>query len=90
MQEEQGGSEQRLCIVAVTAGALSHEMDSCAAAGMDHFLPKPIRPKDVETLLRAQARRRDGCGQPSDWQGVVVALGPGFQGGRQPGGAWKG
>lgn len=42
---------RRVPIVAVTASALAHERDMCFKAGMDHFLTKPIRPRDLEEVL---------------------------------------
>lgn len=38
-------------IVALTASALNHERERCKAVGMDHFLTKPIKPKDIEGIL---------------------------------------
>jgi PAS domain S-box-containing protein len=44
-------------IVAVTASALISDRDACAAAGMDHYLPKPVRMKDLADLLARLGRR---------------------------------
>eukprot|EP00897_Mesotaenium_endlicherianum_P003575 jgi/Mesen1/3245/ME000187S02401 len=44
-------SRKRACIVALTASALAHERDACDQAGMDFFLTKPLRTKDLETVI---------------------------------------
>ncbi len=38
-------------IVAMTAGALQTDRDECAAAGMDAYLAKPVRAKQLQDLL---------------------------------------
>ena len=38
-------------IVAVTASALISDRDACAAAGMDDYLPKPVRADDLAAVL---------------------------------------
>ena len=68
--------KKRSCIVALTAGALRHEMERCATAGMDHFLSKPVRPKDLEAVLCAEVRRQAGRDRCRDLAGVGVVLGP--------------
>ncbi|CAI5950877.1 unnamed protein product, partial [Closterium sp. NIES-64] len=42
---------QRSTIYAVTASTMKHERDKCAHAGMDGFLAKPIRLRDLEQVL---------------------------------------
>ena len=42
----------RPTIVALTAGALAHEKEKCRSAGMDAFLTKPVRPQDIEAVLK--------------------------------------
>jgi CheY-like chemotaxis protein len=52
-------------IVAVTASALISDREACAAAGMDDYLPKPVRPDDLATILRRLGRRGPGSTPPA-------------------------
>ncbi len=65
-REKESGSH--IPIVAMTAGALDEDRDRCLEAGMDAFLPKPVRSEDlyrvVEEVAAAAAVRRDqGTGE---------------------------
>ena len=49
----QGGPEAvDLPIIAVTANVLESDRETCREAGMNGYLPKPLRPVDVENTLR--------------------------------------
>lgn len=54
--ERDAGS--RIPIVALTANAMNDERDKCIAAGMDDYLAKPIRLKELDRMLRRHLRRR--------------------------------
>ena len=49
----------RIPIVAMTANAFKEDRDACLAAGMDDYLPKPVRIRD----LRAAVDRWAASGQ---------------------------
>ncbi len=49
----QGGiAGSKLPIIAVTANVLESDRETCLKAGMNGYLPKPLRPTEVEAVLR--------------------------------------
>ncbi|KAH8099866.1 histidine kinase [Cristinia sonorae] len=50
--EKSGTLRSRLPIVALTANVTGESEDRCRAAGMDHFLPKPLRLADLDATIR--------------------------------------
>lgn len=45
-------------IIALTANAMHDEREQCTAAGMDGYLAKPARLRQLDTMLRRHLRPR--------------------------------
>jgi len=55
-KREQGGG-RHLPIVALTAHAMKGTREKCLAAGMDGYLPKPLRPQELDKVLELYVAR---------------------------------
>lgn len=51
IRKREAGTPRRIPIVAMTAHAAAKDRERCFTAGMDHYLPKPVRLDDLQKLL---------------------------------------
>jgi signal transduction histidine kinase/HPt (histidine-containing phosphotransfer) domain-containing protein len=71
----------RIIVVAMTAQAMQGDREKCLAAGMDDYLSKPIRPKDIRTMLERWGSQITEPAVPID---SVPAVEPSTAGGPPP------
>ncbi|MCG3195323.1 MAG: Sensor histidine kinase RcsC [Thermoanaerobaculia bacterium] len=57
IRQREGGM-QHIPIIAMTAHALKGDRERCLSAGMDDYIPKPIRPTDLLAVVDRWAGRR--------------------------------
>jgi signal transduction histidine kinase/HPt (histidine-containing phosphotransfer) domain-containing protein len=55
MTGEHRNFQSRIVIVAMTAHAMQGDRDKCIGAGMDDYLSKPVRPKDIRDIIEKWA-----------------------------------
>jgi CheY-like chemotaxis protein len=72
---ERWSADERPRVIAMTANAMPEDRETCFAAGMDDYVPKPIRPDE---LTQALGRARVIAGTPeASVNGAGASLGPG-------------
>jgi two-component system, sensor histidine kinase and response regulator len=51
LRRQEEGTSHRMPVIALTANSAPEDRERCLAAGMDDFLPKPLRDEDLVQLL---------------------------------------
>jgi len=52
IRQSEAGGTHHVPIIAMTAGGNQADRDRCSHVGMDDFVPKPVKPQDLEDALR--------------------------------------
>lgn len=60
------GTGRRLPIVAMTASAMEGDRERCLAAGMDDYIPKPVRPETLRSVLERWLGQKTEGDEPDD------------------------
>jgi CheY-like chemotaxis protein len=72
IRERERETGRHMPIIAMTAHAMKGDREQCLAAGMDAYVPKPIRVKELSAALAALFEQRDPDGSDGDQDAFVI------------------
>jgi signal transduction histidine kinase/DNA-binding response OmpR family regulator len=61
IREKEKGSGLHQAVIALTAHAMKGDRERCLEAGMDGYLSKPIRPRELDAILESYLAQRTGA-----------------------------
>jgi len=68
--------KQPILIVAMTANVMQGDREKCVAAGMDEYLPKPIRPETLQALIERLAASIGSSAANAPVSGAIISSPP--------------